>query len=172
MGNEATVLMRIVRHCPIMTMIMMVVGCQQNDAKNTSPVGPLPTSSQKSQSDTIAENLVDSQKKTLVASKDSLVFEFQGFVIPSAERGRAAEFLVSNGFEKDIESVQLRLEYLDQNEKRIGGFGWGAGSSDSWCKAGATIIFVAGASIPEKVKKVRVKVKEIKFDDGTKKSFD
>jgi hypothetical protein len=103
---------------------------------------------------------------------DTLTFNFQRFVIPSEVRQRAAEFSVSNGFNKGISAAKLTLLYQNSAGQMIGTFGWSISGTPVWIEAGATKTAVVGHRIPGEAATVDVVVREVTFSDGKSMSLE
>jgi hypothetical protein len=103
---------------------------------------------------------------------DTLTFAFQRFVIPSEVRQRAAEFSVSNGFNKGISAAKLTLLYQNSAGQTIGTFGWSISGTPVWIEAGATKTAVVGHRISEEAATVDVVVREVTFSDGKSMSLE
>jgi hypothetical protein len=108
-----------------------------------------------------------SNKADIAVKADTLTFTFQRFVTPSESVRKAAEFLVSNGFSKDVAAVKLTFLYQDAAGKTIRPYQWSISEAPVWLEAGATKTTVAGHRIPEEAISVDVIVREIIFRDGS-----
>lgn len=96
-----------------------------------------------------------------------LAFDFQRIVTAADMRGRTAELIVTNQFDRDITAVDLTLHYLDDTGAEIGTFPWSISADPTWLDARETRMITAGYRVPEVAVRVEVTVEEIHFFDGT-----
>jgi len=103
---------------------------------------------------------------------DVVDLQFRRMVTKSADQGRAAEILVSNYFSKPIRDLKLQLDYLDKDNRKVGGFPWGVSAVPSFLGPGEAVNQVMGFRIPPEAVTVHVKLERVRFTDGTEVEYE